>query len=153
MAATLARFAPSLDILIIFLTYWSTYRKKINLNFNPPCSCIFIKHFNLCFTFRPFPTVDFILHSWTYVGLYFMWVVCDDAPLSPNHYSSSYFSLFLETSLDKVTPTKSLSISSSLYFFLSQQVAYMRPLFPHLWHSPFNRLPLPFLLFQKSAAL
>ena len=62
---------------------------------------------------------------------FFLYVICDDAPLSPNHYSR-YSALFYSwTSPHNVAPIVSLSTSLSFYFpfFFQQSTAPW-----HLFH-------------------
>ena len=56
-----------------------------------------------------------------FLKFFFLYVMCNDAPLSPDH-SSRYLSLLLsETSAHNFSPTKRLSTPSSLSLFFDQQ--------------------------------
>ena len=78
---------------------------------------------------------------------FFLYVICDEALLSPNQYSrySSFVSSW--TYPHNVAPMKSLSTSLSLYFpFFIQQSTARWPLFSKLLHYPLKRVFLAFLL-------
>ena len=62
--------------------------------------------------------------------------MCDDAPLSPNHYSSSSALLLSENYLQNMAPIKMLSMSSPFSLSLDQQSNAPWPFFPQFWHSP-----------------
>ena len=80
--------------------------------------------------------------------------MCDEAPLSPNHYSLSSSLLYYCTSPYNVDPTKRLSESSSFSFpFFSQKSTALCPIFPQLLHSPLKRYFLFLFLFLLSFPL
>ena len=84
MAVIVAHFATILKNLKRLLTAWGTYR--IFYNLTPPYFQLNMNwNFNLHFIFCPFTTVTSILNYSKSFGSSFLWVMCDDAPLSPNH--------------------------------------------------------------------
>ena len=76
-----------------------------------------------------------ISHFWTFVISFFLYVMCNDSPLYPNHSPGSSSLLSYWTSPHNVDPTKRLSASPYFYFpFISQQPTSLWPIFPQLLH-------------------
>ena len=111
----------SLGTLKIFLTGWGTYITSVQLTIYPPCSFIFTVPFRSHFIFWPFPTVTSILNHLILVIFFFVYVICNDAMLSPNHSMRSSLLSLSETSPQNVAPTNRFSTSSSFCLLFNQQ--------------------------------
>ena len=156
VSPVMAPFDASLEMLKILFNAWGTYRTLFNFNVYHPCSFIFTVHFSSHFIFWPLP-MSHQYHIIQYFFIFFyLYPMCNDAPLSPNHYLRSYPFSFSYTYPQNVAPTNRLLTSSSFCFFFNQQLSAQWTFFSKLFHSLFNwgfllflfLFPL-FLLIQK----
>ena len=106
---------------MIFLTAWGVYTTSVNLTIFLPYSFIFTVPFISNLIFWTFQTVAYIFHSSMLVRKNFVYVMCNDALLSPKQFPRSSLLLISNTYPYNVELTKRFSTSSSLYFFFSQQ--------------------------------
>ena len=141
-----APFDTSLYNFKSLFNYWGTYNTPLRFPVSPPLIFMFTKTFSSHFIFWPFPTVIFISHFSTYVMSFFLYIVCNDAPLSPRHYSRYSSLYYSETSLHNLDPKKRSLTSSSLSFFLSQKSTALCHIFPQFLHFQLNREFILFLL-------
>ena len=136
VAPIVAPFETILDTLKIFSTDWGTYRTSVSFTVCPYWSFMFTETFRSYFIYWKFPTVTLMLYFSTSVISFFLWVICDDALISPNHYSGSSLSFSFWTSPQIFSPTNRLLTSPSFSFPLfAQQSAALWPLLPQLLHS------------------
>ena len=146
-APIMAPFETNLGVLKSCFADWGTYKTLVSFTVCPDYNFTFTDTFSLHFIFWAFLTVVLIFHFSTYVMFFFLYVMFDDATMSPNHYLI-YSLLFSScTSPHNVYPTKMLLTiySFSLHFFSKHSTA-LWPLFPKFLHSPLKRVFLEVLL-------
>ena len=148
VSPTVTPFDTSLDTLKRFLTDWGTYRTSVRLTIYLPWILMFNEPFRFHFIFWPFHTVTLISHFSIYVMSLLLYVICDDAPLSPNHsYWSSSLSYYWKFP-QNVSSKNILLMSSPLSFpFFAQQPADLCHPFSKLLHYLLKRRFLLLLIF------
>ena len=119
-----------------------------SLTVSPPFSFMLTIPLSSHFIFWPFPTVTSIFHYSMLVQLFFLCVVCDDAPLSTNHYSSYSSLLLSDISPHNLKPIKRFNTSSSFSFSFGQQSTALWPFLPQLCYYPLKRGFTLFLFFS-----
>ena len=145
VAPIVAPFETSLDTLKILFTAWGAYTTLASFTIFPSCNFMFTEPFITHFVFWPFPTVTLISDFLTYVMSLFLYVMCDDAPMSPNHYSMSSSFFYSWNSPQNVDPMKRSLTSLLLSFLLfSRQSTALWPLFPQFSYSPLKRIFLQY---------
>ena len=110
-------FNTGLDTLKIFLTVRGTERTSLNLTVYLPRSFTFTAPLISHFVFWSYPTAISILHSSMLVKVFFVYVMCDDLPLYPNHYSTCYSFIINKSAPHNVSPINRFSTLSSFCFF------------------------------------
>ena len=123
-------FDTRLDTLKTLLTDLVTHGTSEILTISLTFIFMFTKPFISHFILWPLSTVILISHFLTYVMSFLLYVMCDDAPLSPNHSPVSSLLSYSWTYPQNVATKKRLLASLSFYFpFFAQKPTSMCPIF------------------------